>query len=58
MVNPIEDFNIVNFLFLLAIIAMLTLLLCNKCIKFILMVRTQKLDEEKMKVLNQRFPGL
>ena len=56
--NPIEDFNIVNFLFLLAIIAMLTLLLCNKCIKFILMVRTQKLDEEKMKVLNQKFTGL
>lgn len=56
--NPIEDFNIVNFLFLLAIIAMLTLLLCNKCIKFILMVRTQKLDAEKMKVLNQKFTGL
>jgi len=58
MVNSIEDFNIVNFLFLLAIIAMLTLLLCNKCIKFILMIRTQKLDEEKMKVLNQKFTGL
>ena len=58
MVNPIEDFNIVNFLFLLAIIIMLTLLLCNKCIKFILMVRTQKLDEEKIKVLNQKFTGL
>ncbi len=58
MVNPVEDFNIVNFLFLLAIIAMLTLLLCNKCIKFILMVRTQKLDEEKIKVLNQKFTGL
>lgn len=58
MVNPIEDFNIVNFLFLLAIIAMLTLLLCNKCIKFLLMIRTQKLDEEKMKVLNQKFTGL
>ena len=56
--NPIEDFNIVNFLFLLAIIAMLTLLLCNKCIKFILMVRTQKLDAEKMKTLNQKFTGL
>lgn len=58
MTNPIEDFNIVNFLFLLAIIAMLTLLLCNKCIKFILMVRTQKIDEEKMKILNQKFSGL
>lgn len=58
MVNSIEDFNIVNFLFLLAIIAMLTLLLCNKCIKFILMIRTQKLDEEKIKVLNEKFTGL
>lgn len=58
MVNPIEDFNIVNFLFLLAIIAMLTLLLCNKCVKFILMIRSQKLDEEKMKILNQKFTGL
>lgn len=58
MVNPIEDFNIVNFLFLLAIIAMLTLLLCNKCVKFILMIRSQKLDDEKMKILNQKFTGL
>lgn len=56
--NSIEDFNIVNFLFLLAIIAMLILLLCNKCIKFLLMIRTQKLDEEKMKVLNEKFTGL
>jgi len=58
MLDLSSDMGIVNFIFIFMIIMMLCLLTCNKFLKYAMMIRTNKLDQEKINILNQRFPNL
>ena len=56
MLDLSSDMGIVNFIFIFMIIMMLCLLTCNKFLKYAMMIRTNKLDQEKNKYIKSTLP--